>query len=104
MTIYDEMKGRLERSEKARERKNKNRFIAWILWSRLKGQEVTQDMLEQFVVDVSSYDRAWRQVLQLEPQLRGTDYDDKPILEQEKQLDLGYTPGAHQDQKKLNTL
>lgn len=104
MTIYDEIKNYLEKSPKARERKNKNRFIAWLLWKRLQGVEVTQEMLEKFVVDCSSYDRAWRQVLQLETHLRGTDYDDKKMLEQEKELELGYQPGIQKDIKKVGEI
>ncbi len=103
MALYDTIKAHLEKYPNARERKNKNRFIAWLLWSGLKGQVVTKEMLEQFVVDASSYDRAWRQVLQLEPHLRGSDYGEKRELEEAKQLELGYEPGHAERSKQINS-
>lgn len=96
------MKDHLEKSPKARERKNKNRFIAWLLdkkYDAQMGLSVTQ--LEQLIVDASSYDRAWRQVEQYEEHLRGTDYNDKTHLEQEKEIELGYQPGIQSDIKKV---
>lgn len=107
MTIYDEIKKELEKSPRARERKNKNAFIAWILEKKYAGRIQTgidRALLEDFVRDSATYDRAWRQVLQLEVSLRGTDYEDKKTLEQEKELELGYMPGYNSDIKKIKTL
>ena len=104
MTLYEEMKGYLERMPKARERKDKNRFLAVLLMRKYAPRVQTgldADILENIIVDASSYDRAWRQVLQHEPQLRGTDYDEKAMLEQEKELELGYQPGIKKDIKKV---
>ena len=105
MTKYNEIKQYLEKYPKGRERESKNRFIAWILEQKYEHiDRVSIDSIEILIVDASSYDRAWRQVLQYEPELRGTDYNKKDILEQKKELELGYVPGYHQDIKKLNTL
>lgn len=93
-TIYDEVKSNLEKFPSARERSKKNRFIAWLLNKKYFGEAmystVNVQILENIIVDASSYDRAWRQVLQREPSLRGTDYGDKDELESMKQEELGY--------------
>lgn len=106
MTIYEEIKSKLERHPLARERSHKNRFIATMLFKKYDmrmqtGMDVA--LVEGIGVDFSSYDRAWRQVLQHEASLRGKDYDDKKTLEQERELELGYQPGFFQDIKKANT-
>lgn len=105
MTTYEKIKGYLEKSTKARERSNKNRFIAYLLDKKYNvGMGISTTTLESLIVDASSYDRAWRQVLQHEAHLRGKDYYDKVMLEQDKELELGYMPGHESDIKKLKTL
>lgn len=105
MTIYEQIKSHLLKYPTARERKNKNRFIGWLLdqtyHMTLAG--LSKGSLENIVTDVSSYDRAWRQVLQHEPNLRGKDYDEKDTLEQQKELELGYVPSIPED-KMLKSL
>lgn len=102
MTIYDEIKGCLERSARARERKNKNKFLAWFLEKKyMVSLGLNQDQLANLIVDAGSYDRAWRKILQENPELRGKDYDDKEVLEQEKQLELGYMPGETDVAKRM---
>ena len=104
MTLYEEIKGHLEKRPLARERSMKNKFLAVLLLKKYEGEMqtgVTDGIIERLIVDASSYDRAWRQVLQHEPQLRGTDYDEKAMLEQEKELELGYQPGIKKDIKKV---
>lgn len=92
MTIYEEVKTQLEKYPTARERAKKNRFIAWLLdktynW-KLAGLNV--EAMENLLKDAATYDRAWRKVLQDEEHLRGSDYEDKTMLEKEKQIELGY--------------
>ena len=104
MTIYDEVKKHLEKAPKARERKSKNTFLAWLLHNKYSSEMqtgVTVDMLERIIVDASSYDRAWRQILQLEPSLRGSDYEEKQVLEEAKQIELGYEPGSYRRSKEI---
>lgn len=102
MTIYEEIKGHLEKNPTARLRRNKNRFLAWLLAGKYNTQfGLGANKLEDLLVDAASYDRGWRQVLQHEPQLRGADYGDKEVLEQEKELQLGYQPGIARDIKKV---
>lgn len=66
------------------------------------GLEIDPKQIEDIIVLGSSLDRAWRKMLQENPELRGTDYDDKEMLEQDKQLELGYMPGHDADVKKKN--
>lgn len=91
MTIYDEIKGHLETITRARERKNKNSFIAWLLWNKYNvDRGIDKSGLKNLIIDASTYDRAWRQVLQKNPNLRGSDYEEKETLEENKQTELGY--------------
>lgn len=93
MAVYDDIKAHLEKYPSARERKNKNKFIAWILHRKHGGNMqtgVTQEQIENIIVEAYGLDRAWRQVLLKEPSLRGSDYDQKPELEQKAKETLGY--------------
>jgi len=65
----------------ARERKNKNRAIANLVF---------KELLPQLVKNTLTFDRAWRKVLKDNPELRGTDYDQKDDLEEEVLEELGY--------------
>ncbi len=105
MTHYDEIKGHLERNPAARLRRKKNRFLAWLLERKFNTQMgIGVASLEDLLVAAASYDRAWRQVLQHEPQLRGADYGEKDEVEQEKELELGYQPGIKKDIKKVRQI
>lgn len=96
--LYQGTKGKvynyLVKEPRFRERKNKNRGIANLIldhWAPLtRLLMVKNDRLADIVGQVGSYDRAWRQCLEHHPELRGSDYGDKDVLEQEKQLELGY--------------
>lgn len=68
------------------------------------GKEYFEKVIVNFCKGFSSLDRSWRQILQQRPELRGEDYDKKEVLSQEKQLELGYTPGFHSDVKKGSEL
>jgi hypothetical protein len=66
----------------ARERANKNRAIA---------NMVFKELLPQLVKNTLTFDRAWRKVLKDNPELRGSDYDEeKDGLEEDMMIDLGY--------------
>lgn len=83
-----------------RERKNKDRGIVNILMRKYKPLEdaiehgiLTKDTVTAMVQDYASMDRAWRQALEQNEGLRGKDYGDKEMLEQEKMIALGYGDG-----------
>lgn len=83
-----------------RERKDKNLGIAKLIVMKyhpwLAGNE---EKLADLVVLAGTLDRAWRKILQDNPELRGLDYEDKAVLEQEKQMELGYEVGFDSDIK-----
>lgn len=89
-----------------RERKNKNKFVARMLQKKypIELETISLQRMEDIVRDANSIDRAWRKALQDNPSLRGQDYEEKEVLEQEKMVELGYTPGFDQDVKKLRTV
>ena len=101
--MYEEIKKYLEKSLSARERKNKNKFIAWFLIHKLI-LEISEELLEDIIVRANNYDRTWRKILQDNEHLRGKDYNDLVKLEQEKQIELGYEPNYRENVKKLQTL
>lgn len=48
-----------------------------------------------------SYDRAWRKVLEEREDLRGTDYQDKEKLENDKLVELGYRTCTPEQEKEF---
>ena len=100
MTKYEEVKTLLENEPKGRERSHKNRALAYII--RRKYQQmfaIDNDLVADIIAEASSYDRAWRMVLMENEHLRGSDYEENQVLEEIKQLELGYTPGYNKDIK-----
>lgn len=111
MNLKQSVQDYLEDDPRFRERSNKDKGIVnllarkyHVLHNAMNDGLITRDMLVAIIQDASTADRCWRQALQNNPNLRGTDYEDKKILEQEKQLELGYTPGYEKDVKALKKL
>lgn len=97
----------LKKEPRARERKNKNRAIAnVILQPYLKGFGINgnKEIMADMVGEILSLDRKWRKILEENPDLRGTDYEQKDILEQQAQINLGYEPDYKNNVAKLKTL
>lgn len=96
----------LKKEPRARERKNKNRAIGNLLKSKYHSNlmDIEQSRMADIVSEVLTLDRQWRKILEENPDLRGTDYKEKVELAQKKQIELGYSPGYHQDIAKLKTL
>ncbi len=87
---------------KFRERKNKNKYIGALVL-REHGIEMTHETkskIGDIVGDILSADRAYRMVLEENPELRGSDYEDKNKLEQQWMLDNEYSVGYYKDIKK----
>lgn len=93
-----------------RERLNKNKGICNLLYKQfpetLKSFENNREKLIDVLVAYASMNRWWSRLLQDEfhPELRGKDYNDKYILRQEKQQELGYEFGYYQDKKLLSKI
>lgn len=80
-----------------RERKNKDRGTINLLLKMhsdialaVSDGRIDKDDLVVFAQQYASMDRAWRQALEQNPDLRGSDYDDKDHLEHKKLQELGY--------------
>jgi len=111
MKIKDHITQYLKEQPKARERAHKDRAIVNLLIVRypslgvaIQSGVMSKNLVIALVQDYASYDRAWRQALEQNPQLRGKDYHEKDRLEQEKQIELGYSPTHHADSKILSKL
>lgn len=101
----------LKKEPKFRERRNKDRGLVNLLMDMhpaLRQAIETGGLKKETVIDIvqeyATMDRQWRDHLKHNPDLRGSDYEEKAELEQKKQVELGYTPGYHQDVKALGRL
>lgn len=91
MTILEKMQSFLEREPRARERSKKDNAIRVLLIEAYPSLEtVPKDVLIDALRSYSSYDRAWRKILEETPSLRGSDYDQKYELAMHKMDELGY--------------
>jgi len=87
----------LETEPKFRERSCKDRGIVNLLMRRYAGLRaaieqgfISKEVLIAAVQDYASMDRAWRQALEQNEHLRGSDYGEKDELERKKMEELGY--------------
>ncbi len=95
MTNYELVKSLLEEQPRGRERANKNKAIAYLIRKKYQQLfEIDNNLVADIIAEASSLDRAWRQVLQENENLRGSDYTQKDALEEVRQLELGYEPGC----------
>jgi len=94
MKILDEVKLKLQIHPKFRERSTRGRYFAILSLRRMKvnANEIANSMerLAEFADTYATYERAWRQITMKYPELRGSDYKNKKILMEKKQLSLGY--------------
>jgi hypothetical protein len=77
----------------AGERKNKDRACVAIILKKERFApllDVNRALLIDFAQEYATHDRAWRKVLQDNPELRGTDWEEKQPLEAKAKQDLGY--------------
>ena len=111
MTLKTNVEQYLRTQPLFRERKNKDMGIVNLLINRhfklgevIRTGMLSKGQLKDIVQEYASMDRAWRQALEQDPNLRGKDYGDKAKLEQTAQVALGYTPGYDSDVRKLKSL
>jgi hypothetical protein len=95
--IKDTVMEYLVAEPKFRERRNKDRGMVNLLMKKYHKLKEVIDMglidketVINMIQDYASMDRAWRQALEKNPRLRGTDYDQKEELENKKMEELGY--------------
>lgn len=93
----------LKSEPRFRERSAKWRGIADLIIKKYN-LDIDRRKLADILADGSSADRAWRMALKENENLRGSDYEDKTKLEQDKLLELGYSPNYKEDIKQLDLL
>lgn len=111
ITLFDEVKTKLENFPNFRERRFRGQYLAKLalrstgLENRFE-EKATLSLSEmsEFAIKYDSYRHAWGDVTRECKELRGTDYDEGEKLSQEKQLEMGYTPDYKGQINKLNTL
>ena len=111
MTIYDTIKEKLESYPDFRERRFRVKYLAKLALRScgLENKEETKNALTiqelaDFAHTYTSYDRLWRKCLNENEHLRGKDWNDRRIYEEQAQINLGYEAGYRSDIKKLATL
>lgn len=91
--MYERIKNYLSKEPRARERHLRDRaMINLILEDYPSLAEIPKDTLIVFCQQFESYARIWRKVIEENESLRGSDYETKDIVEQRKQIALGYDP------------
>ena len=111
MSIYEEVVYFLENNPKFRERKYRGHLMCNLALKATnlgnkysKGEKLTIQELCEFAVKFDSYRHAWTDVTKDVPGLRGTDYEEKEVLVQEKLIEMGYRGGHYEDVKTLKSL
>ena len=104
MTLTQELEIYLRDEPRARERSNKDIVFVNLLRYKLGLIDIDKKKLVDLVKLSRTLDRCWRKLLEENPAYRGNDYNQKDILEQKKELELGYEVGYHQDKKLLDRI
>ena len=105
MTIYNEVKAKLEAHPQFRERRTRAKYLTILALRSLDLEEqfeagrLTLENMADFANKYDSYRHEYDAVLKESPELRGTDYQDGKALAQEKQISFGYSVGHYQDVK-----
>lgn len=106
MTNKQKVEHYLEIEPKARERRNKDRALVnlllkenYVVSDLISRNLITKERLIDFCHEFTNFDRCWRKVTEEREDLRGGDYDEKTVLEQRAQINLGYEPRYYQDIK-----
>lgn len=99
--MKEEIISYLKEDARFRERANKDKGIANLIMKKYH-IEIPKDKRDDVIKDILSADRYWRMALLENEELRGNDYQTKQIVEQRKELQLGYQPQG--DIKWINNL
>lgn len=113
-TVKKKVNDYLKNETLFRERKNKYKGIVNLL---MRDHTILNALVEEYgdngegkkrvinlFIEFMTMNRWWNKLLKDNPELRGKDYNDKIILEQQKQIELGYEAGYYQDIKRLKKL
>ena len=91
----------LQKDTRTRERSNKNRTLAYLIRKNYN-IEIDNGKMADIVGEILTRDREWRQLLEKNPELRGRDYKDKTLLENEKLVELGYNVKHEEETMDIN--
>ncbi len=100
MTLKKRVENMLRSNPQSRERKSRYRAIWFILYEIYHYDSIDKEKFIQIGPEIGSINRLINRFQQQDESLRGKDYDDKKKLMQEKQIELGYEVGYHQDIKR----
>lgn len=89
--MKEEVIAYLKEDTRLRERVNKDKGIANLIMKKYN-INIPKDKRDDIIKDILSADRYWRMALLENEELRGNDYQTKQIVEQRKELELGYQP------------
>lgn len=109
-TTYDEVEKYCKEEYRARYLKMRNRAVLNLVLPKHKVlkealEGIDKGLLIEFAKDIQTYARAFRQVIQDHPEwLNEQEKYEKMIKEQQVVLDLGYTPGFHEDVNLLSNI
>jgi hypothetical protein len=108
--MYEEVLQKLKNFPDFRERRFRSKYLSILalrnlnLEDKYKDKTLTLEELAEFALTYASYERAWRKCLQDNETVRGTDWEEKQVLEERKMLELGYEVNYHDNVAKLKTL
>lgn len=94
--MFEEVKEKLEKFPQFRERSKRADYLAKLALRSIKLEEAYKTRplnlseLARFAVKFATYERSWRDVTMKFKELQGSDYDNKELLEKQRQSELGY--------------
>ena len=110
MTIYQEIKNKLEAHPQFRERRTRAKYLTILALRSLDLEEqheagrLTLENLADFAGKYDSYRHEYDAVLKECEELRGSDYPDGKALAEAKQIEFGYSPSHFADVKNLQQI
>ena len=106
-----EIKTKLENFPNFRERRFRQNYLVKLAlrkcgleqrWEKMNPISLTE--LADFAIAYDSYRNFWDKVLRENKELQGKDYADKIIYEQQKKIEMGYSPNYHKDVQQLKMI
>jgi hypothetical protein len=101
--MYQDILDKLIADTSFRERQNRMLTIAEMLIEKYH-INAEPSRVKAIIEDANSMDRYWRLILGERKDLQGTDYDTKRIVEEQKEIELGYSPNYERNIRTLKLL
>ena len=103
MTIFSELKEKMEQHPKFRERTFRDEGLVILalrsldLERKYETTPLDKKEMAEFAKKYDSYRHEWDAVMRECPHLQGSDFSDGKALSQAKQIEFGYEVGYHSD-------